>query len=148
MYELHTRENIFKLTSKILSTLCLNWTENRIGITTNGASNITGCHVGLAFRIEHAGFFRIWCASHQLDLVVEERYKSIFNKRFVHFIQGITGYLRRKKNLITSMESTCPHFIDTKWLSMGRLLDLKITKRLPVQAHFEESKPPCQPQNQ
>jgi hypothetical protein len=45
--------------------------------------------------------------------------------------------------LITSMKSTCPRFIDTQWLSMGRLLDWLIAKRLPLQAYFEERQPPC-----
>jgi hypothetical protein len=48
---------------------------------------MTGCHVGLATRIErvaNAGFFRIWCAAHQLDLVVQARFKSMFKEGFVH----------------------------------------------------------------
>jgi hypothetical protein len=64
------------------------------------------------------------------------------------FIQGITGYLRWQKNLITSMKSTCPCFIDTRRLSMGRLLDWLIAKRLPLQAYFEERQPPCLPLNE
>jgi hypothetical protein len=146
IWTIDSGENMFNLSSNILSTLCPNWTEKLIGITTDGASNMTGCHAGLATRIErvaNAGFFCVWCAAHQLDLVVQARFKSMFNERFVHVIQGITGYLRRQKNLITSMKSTCPRFIDTQWLSMGRLLDWLIAKRLPLQAYFEERQPPC-----
>jgi hypothetical protein len=145
MYESQTGENMFTLSSKVLSTLCPNWTEKLIGIITDGASNMTGCHAGLATRIErvaNAGFFCIWCAAHQLDLVVQARFKSMFNEQFVHVIQGITGYLRRQKNLITSMKSTCPRFIYT------RLLDWLIAKRLPLQAYFEEKQPPCRPLNE
>jgi hypothetical protein len=91
MYESHTGENIFKLTSKSLSILCSNWTEKLIDITTDGASNMTGCHVGE--RVANAGFFRIWCAAHQLALVLQARFKSMFNKRLVHVIQGTTGHL-------------------------------------------------------
>jgi hypothetical protein len=107
--------NLQAVDSKILSTLFPNWTEKLIGITTNGASNMTGYHAGLATcieRVANAGFFRVWSAAHQLDLVVQARFKSMFNEQFVHIIQGITGYLRRQKNLITSMKSTCPRFID------------------------------------
>jgi hypothetical protein len=39
-------------------------------------------------------------------------FQSMFNEQFVHVIQDITGYLRRQKYLITSMKSTCPHFIE------------------------------------
>jgi hypothetical protein len=151
MYESHTGENMFDLGSKVVSTLCPNWTEKLIGITTDGASNMTGCHAWLATcikRVANVGFFLIWCTAHQLDLVVKARFKSMFNEQFVHVIQGIAGYLRRQKNLITSMKSTCPCFIDTRWLSMGRLLDWLIAKRLPLQAYFEEGQPPCRPLNE
>jgi hypothetical protein len=46
------------------------------------------------------------------------------------------------------MKSTCPPFIDTRWLSMGRWLDWLIAKRLPLQAYFEARKPPCLPLNE
>jgi hypothetical protein len=108
MYELQTGQN----SSKILSTLCPKWAEKLIGITTDGASKMTGCHAVLATHIErvaNAGVFRVCCAAHQLDLVVQARFKSMYNEQFVHVIQGITGYLRRQD---TSMKSTCPRFIE------------------------------------
>jgi hypothetical protein len=48
---------------------------------------MTGCHAGLATcieRVANAGFFCVWCAAHQLDLVVQARFKSMFNEQFVH----------------------------------------------------------------
>ena len=86
---------------------------------------MTGCHVGMITQIQQvtkSGFYCIWCAAHQLDLIVQDRFKSIFDDTFVHVIQVITGYLRRQKNLIQRMKSTCPCFIDSRWLSMGCLL--------------------------
>jgi hypothetical protein len=83
MYKSQTGENMFNLSSKILSTLCPNWTEKLIGITTDGASNMAGCHAGLATfieRVANAGLFCVWCAAHQLDLVVQARFKSMFNE--------------------------------------------------------------------
>ena len=69
----------------------------------------------------------------------------MFDETFVHVIQVITGYLRRQKNLIQKMKATCPRFIDTRWLSMGRLLNWLIDKRQDIQAHFCEQNPPCRP---
>jgi hypothetical protein len=83
MYKSQTGGNMFNLSSKILSALCPKWTEKLIGITTDEASNMTGCHTGLATYIErvaNAVFFRVWCAAHQLDLVVQARFKSMFNE--------------------------------------------------------------------
>jgi hypothetical protein len=148
MYESHT--NMSQLTSKILHVLCPDWQEKVIGITTDCVSNLTGCHVEMATQIEQEakkGFFRIWCAVHQLDLTVQDRFKSIFDDQFVHLVQGVSRYLRRQKNLAKQMDSTCPRF-ETKWLSMYRLLDWLIENRLQVQAHFQEQNPLCQPPNE
>ena len=73
MYESHTGYNMFDLTTKILDVLCPNWKDEVIGVTTNGASNMTGYHVGMVSQIQQVakpGFYYIWCAAHQLDLIV------------------------------------------------------------------------------
>jgi hypothetical protein len=69
----------------------------------------------------------------------------MFNESFVHIIHGITGHLRQQKNLIQKMKATCPRFIDTRWLSTGRLLDWLIDKRRDLQERFEQKSPPCRP---
>jgi hypothetical protein len=60
----------------------------------------------------------------------------MFDETFVHVIQVITGYLRRQKILIQRMQATCPHFIDSRWLSMGCLLNWLIDKQQDIQVHF------------
>ena len=90
MCEFHTGGNMFALTGKILDVLRQNWKDKIIGVATDGASNMTSCHVGVVTQIERVsnkGFFRIWCAAHQLDLIVKDRFKSMFNDSFVHVIQ-------------------------------------------------------------
>ena len=74
-------------------------------------------------------FYCIWYAAHKLDLIVQDRFKSMFDETFVNVIQVITWYLRRQKNLIQRMKATCPCFIDSRWLSMGCLLNWLIDKR-------------------
>ena len=151
MYESHSGDNMFSLTEQILNVLCPNWREKIIGVTTDGASNMTGCNVGVVTQIQKVskrGFYRVWCAAHQLDIVVQKQFKSMFNEKFVHVIQGITGHLRRQKKLIQKMKATCPRFINSRWLSMGRLLNWLISKRRDVQQHFQEKDPPCRPPNE
>jgi hypothetical protein len=107
-----------------------NWTEKIISIPTDGASIMTGCHAGLDTHIEraaNAGFFCVWCAVHQFDLVVQARCKSMFNKTFVHVI-----YNGKKIDHIDEIN-----------MSMGQLLDWLIAKRLPLQANFEARQLPC-----
>ena len=132
MYESHTGDNMFDLTTKILDVLCPNWKDKVIGVTTDAASNMTGCHVGMVTQIQQVakpGFYHIWCAAHQLDLIMQDRFKSMFDETFVNVSQVIIGYLRQQKNLIQKMKATCPCFIDTRWLSMGCVLNWLIDKR-------------------
>jgi hypothetical protein len=73
---------------------------------------MTGCHVGMVTQIQRVakpGFYRSWCAVHQLDLAVLERLKYMFNESFLHIIHGISGHLRQQKNyLINKMRTMCP----------------------------------------
>ena len=52
MYESHTGDNMFDLTTKILDVLCPNWKDEVIGVKANVASNMTGCHVGMVTQIQ------------------------------------------------------------------------------------------------
>jgi len=59
---------------------------------------------------------------------------------------AITGHLHQHQNLISEMKSKFPWFIDTRWLSMKRPLQLLILKRACLQQHFEKRNPSCAPQ--
>jgi hypothetical protein len=52
-----------------------NWKTKIIGVTTDGAANMIGCHCGVVTKIQNValkdGFYRIWCLLHQLDLIVQ-----------------------------------------------------------------------------
>lgn len=148
MYISHTGENMFQLTKRTLDVLCPGWESKIIGYTSDGASNMTGVHQGLGTRIQRVaedGLFRIWCAAHQLDLVVQRVLNALYDEAFVQTIQQLTGHLRRQKNLIRNMKATCPRFIDSRWLSMGKLLNWLIVKRRDLQVHFDAKKPACEP---
>jgi hypothetical protein len=72
MFESHTGANIFNIVKRLLDIMCPDWEHKLIGYTSDGASNMTGAHQGVGTRIQEVtneGFFRIWCAAHQLDLV-------------------------------------------------------------------------------
>ena len=126
MFVSHTRLNMFNLLKKTMDALCVGWEKKLIGFILDGASNLTGCVHGLGTRIGNeacAGFYRVWCAAHQLDLVMQDVLKSMHNERFVNTARLLTGHLRRQKNFIRKIRSTCPRFISARWLSMGRLLN-------------------------
>ena len=74
MFESHTGENMFNLLKKVFDAMCTQWENKLIGYTSDGASNMTGCNVGLGTllqRVVLSKLYRIWCAAHQLDLLVQ-----------------------------------------------------------------------------
>jgi hypothetical protein len=50
--ESHTGDKMFDLTTKILDLLCPNWKDKVVGVTTYGASKMTGCHAGMVTQIQ------------------------------------------------------------------------------------------------
>ena len=148
MTESHTGENTFLLIEKFLDALCSNWRKKLISVSTDGASNMQGRYQGAVTRLDDVccdGFYRIWCGAHQLDLVIQSIFVQMLNNTFVETTQRITGHLRRQQNLIRTMETKCPKFVDTRWLSMGRLLKWLVKNRVQVSEYMESRDSPCKP---
>ena len=109
---------------------------------------MTGCVQGTCTRLEReciSPIFRIWCGAHQLDLVIKRAFNRLCNDRFLSMLTSVTGHLRRQTNLQVEMKSTCPTFVPTRWISMGKLLRWLKNNRLRLQQHFVEKKPACTP---
>jgi hypothetical protein len=148
MRERHTGEYQYNLVVSLLDVLAPNWRHQLIGIATDGASTMTGCIKGTCTRLSnecHSRIFRIWCGAHQLDLVMKRAFNKLCNEKFLDTLTSVTGHLRRQQNLIADMKSTCPTFVTTRWLSMGKLLKWLIDKRVRLMRHFTEKKPACTP---
>jgi hypothetical protein len=148
MRERHTGEYQYNLVVSLLDVLAPNWRHQLIGIATDGASTMTGCIKGTCTRLSnecHSRIFRIWCGAHQLDLVMKRAFNKLCNEKFLDTLTSVTGHLRRQQNLIADMKSTCPTFVTTRWLSMGKLLKWLIDKRVRLMQHFNEKKPACTP---
>lgn len=150
MHERHTGLYMFELLSSFLDSIHPNWKSKLIGIATDGASNMTGRHSGAVTRLHQVclpNCYRVWCAAHQMDLVVQQVFLKLCDEQFVSIVMGITGHLRRQKNLILDMHSTCPRFIDSRWLSMQKLIEWLVAKRIRLQVYYDEKKPACTPPN-
>ena len=148
MRERHTGEYQYNLVVSLLDVLAPNWRHQLIGIATDGASPMTGCIKGTCTRLSkkcHSRIFRIWCGAHQLDLVMKRAFNKLCNEKFLDTLTSVTGHLRCQQNLIADMKSTCPTFVTTRWLSMGKLLKWLIDKRVRLMRHFTEKKPACTP---
>ena len=114
-----------QLDKKFLDTLCCGWKDKLIGISTDGASNMTGQYQGvvtyLCNNTPHL-VYHVWCGAHQLDLVVQSATRHLLHGAFVQFVTNMTGNLRRQKNLILEMKTKCPRFTYTRWMSMAKVI--------------------------
>ena len=106
---------------------------------------MTGRLQGFATRVEIAavspGLIRVWCALHQLDLVMQAFYKAVMSEQWYTFLVGLVGYLRRQQNLVTKMTTQCPLVSDTRWLSMVKAFKWFDLYRVRVMAYLDEKKP-------
>lgn len=107
---------------------------------------MTGKNLELATSLDEVAgdcFYRIWCAAHQLDLVVQKITNTILDEDFVPVLQRMTEHLGRQKTLISSMGYQFLKFVNTRWLSMGRLLSWFVSKRGELPEHFNIVQPSC-----
>ena len=141
IHERHTGLNMYNLIKKFLDALCCGWKDKLIGISTDGASNMTGQYQGvvtyLCNNTPHL-VYCVWCGAHQLDLVVQSATRHLLHGAFVQFVTNMTGNLRRQKNLIIEMKTKCPRFIDTRWMSMAKVLHWFNANQIQLQQFLDE----------
>ena len=118
MYESHSGKNTAAAIEKFFHALCPQWKDTLISISTDGASSMTGSHQCVVTKLdqlcmheEGQGIYRVWCGTHQLDLLIQRIYVKLLNETFIQSIHSVTGYLRRQQNLICEMDTTCPKFV-------------------------------------
>jgi hypothetical protein len=82
--------------SKFMDVLYSKWRVKLIGMSTNGENTMTGQHAGVVIRIvacaEHK-VLRIWCVSHQIDIIVKASTESISGGSWVKFAYMFSVYL-------------------------------------------------------
>ena len=79
---------------------------------------------------------------------MKQALNELCNEKFLNTLTSVTGHLRCQQNSIAGMKSTCPTFVTTHWMSMGKLLKLLIDKRVQLMRHFTEKKPACTPSSE
>ncbi len=149
MRDRHTGEYQFDLVVALLNILAPKWRHQLIGVTTDGASNMTGRISGTATRLSsevHSHMFRIWCGAHQLDLVVKKALRNLCGEDFMGVLKGVTSHLRKQQNLIQDMnKDAAKSFVETRWISMGPALKWLTMNEERLLVHFEDKKPACTP---
>lgn len=151
IHESHTGEHIFNLTSNLLhSLLGQQWHRKLLSAATYGASNMTGRIQGAVRRFSNValpGFFRVWCANHQLDLAIQGVMETVLQHSFRTPLLSVISYLRRQTTLRSAMGSTCPAVCQTRWMSLGSSTKWLTRHRACVVAYMEEKSAACLPTN-
>lgn len=82
-----------------------------LSIATDGARNMTGRVSGAATtfgNVAHPGVFRVCCAAHQLDLVVQHLMSWLLHKGIWFWLNVPIAHLRRQCTLCQEMGTICP----------------------------------------
>ena len=148
VYDRHTGLVIFEVASKALDVLCPSWRDIIIGVSTDGERKMTGRVSGAATRFQNiskAGFIKIWCGAHQLDLVLQDAYCHFGNELFYGNLTASIGYLRRQQNLVKDMRSQAPKVADTRWESMSQVSSWFKLHRIAINNYFQVKTPSCTP---
>jgi hypothetical protein len=97
MFERHFAVDIFNLIAKFMDVLYIKWRAKLIGVSTDGKNAMMGCHAGVVIRLVDCAdndVLRIWCAPHQIDIVVKAAAEGIDNDVYVKQAYTFSVYLR------------------------------------------------------
>ena len=83
--------------------------------------------------------------AHQLDLIVKKVFNDLMNETFLKTLTGVTGNLWHQQNLSQEMNSACPAYVTTHWISMGKVLKWLKANRVKLLLNFYTKKPACTP---
>jgi hypothetical protein len=149
MFDRHTGDIMSTMVNKFLTVLCPDWTIRLLGLTSDGARNMTGRVVGVVTRLDAAmhndcSLIRIWCGAHQLDLVMEDIMNNVIKERFFSVMTGFITHLTRQQNLITEMQTTCLRVVN-RWLSTEKVISWFKIHRPQLLAHIESKQPDSAP---
>eukprot|EP00171_Calliarthron_tuberculosum_P001131 IDg1131t1 len=136
----HTGQSIFNTFSKAMDALFSDWRKTIVGASSDGEKKMTGRHQGVITRIQRvarAGFMRIWCGAHQLDLCMQSFYLAIPDAFYSKFT-SLVAYLRRQQTFIADERCQCPLICDTRWLNMIKVTTWFDKHRLAVVAYLDE----------
>ncbi len=142
-FDRHTALNTFNMLVKFLDAMYGLWRRKLINVSTDGKPTMVGQLNGLvtcmACEAEHH-VLRIWCPSHQMDVVVKDDAEMLYNGEWSKQAWSLSVYLRSQANLITCMNMKCPKKTN-RWVSLGVLLNfLKQYRRTIVPSHYRSTR--------
>ncbi len=149
MFNWHTGEVMFQMVVSFLDVFRPGWKVHLLGVSSNGAHNMTGCVSGVVTCLNNAThnecpLIRVWCGAHQLDLVMEHNMDTIVKEHFFTIMTGFITHLTRQLNLIVDMKTTCLRVVN-RWLSTEKVIKWFKIHRPQLLTHIEFKQPPSAP---
>ncbi len=100
MFDRHIGDIMSTMVNKFLTVLYLDWTICLLGLTSDEACNMTRRVTGVVTHLDttmHSNYslIRIWCGSHQLDLIMEDIMSNVIKERFFSVMIGFITHLTR-----------------------------------------------------
>jgi hypothetical protein len=124
----HTGLHMYNLTVQVLDRLVKDWRLKLIGVTSDGAANMTGSQAGWQSRLQVSStgktFYRIWCGAHQLDLIDKGAISALkeIGSEWHAKLHQLIGILRKQYSLIEEMGTKSPYDINVRWSSLGAVV--------------------------
>jgi hypothetical protein len=143
MFDRHTAGNIFNMLVKFLDALYGKWRAKLIDMSSDGENTMIGHHIDLVTHMitcTENPVLRIWCALHQIDLVVKSTAEELADDEWIMFAWSFSIFLRAQANLITSMAIKCPKKMN-RWTHLGHLLQFFKDHRCRIVAYVDTHRP-------
>ncbi|KAE8966950.1 hypothetical protein PF005_g28659, partial [Phytophthora fragariae] len=141
MFDRHTAVVQVRLIVRVLDILSANWRDKLIGISSDGENTMTGRHGGVVTLLEKEAthsVLRVWCAAHQMDLVMKAGFAIFGSGDFVKKTKDLIVHLRRQKKLSTEMGGAAKK-LTNRWLYMGNALQWIVTNHFRLEEHLGEN---------
>ncbi|CAM6057369.1 unnamed protein product [Sphagnum tenellum] len=139
-FDRHTAAHQEAMLVKLLDSLYEFWPRKLIGVTTDGEKTNMGHRNGIQIRMVRRAEFKviqIWCAPHQLDLVVHMAVDEICGGTLVKDMYVLSTYLRKQSNLITEMNETFPKKTN-RWVALRSMLKFYIFREQRIVSYLKE----------
>ncbi len=143
MFDRHTAEILYNLLYKFLDALYPEWRVKLLNASSDGKNTMIGCHVGFVTRIARCAKFNVlhvWCAPHQIDIIVKSSAEGIDGGAYVKDVYLFSVHLLSQHNSIIQMGVKCPKKTN-RWVHLDRVLNFYKQYHRPIIAHTLEKHP-------
>jgi hypothetical protein len=88
MFKRHTTKNMFNMVAKFLDALYGRWRDKLIEMSSDGENTMTGRRSGFVMcmvRSTSKKVLCVWCAPHQIDIIIKASTESILDGSWIKF---------------------------------------------------------------